>query len=166
MYVLLARTRLSQLTWRPTDLKAIKYMNVHPYLPPADISFEGQWMSLRASILLNSALVGLKQGTPKSLHLCVQQATKVLDIHSDPDEAGTIVPMTKCLTKEERAKALFRRGMARAALKDLDEAQKDLHQAQKLVPEDKAVEAELKKVQAKRDELKKKQQKAFGKMFG
>ena len=141
-------------------------MNVHPYLPPADLSFEDTWMSLRASILLNSSLVALKQNTPKSLHLCVEQATKVLDIHSDPMEAGTIVPMTKALTKEERAKALFRRGTARAALKDLDEAAKDLQAAAELVPADKAVEAELRKVQVKRDDLKKRQQKAFGKMFG
>merc|ERR1711939_631009 len=36
--------------------KALKYMDVHPYLPPADLTFEGEWVTLRVSILLNSAL--------------------------------------------------------------------------------------------------------------
>lgn len=151
---------------RAVDSKALKYMNVHPYMPPGDLTFEQQWVTVRLSILLNSALVGLKQNTPKSLRLCIEQATKALQIHSDPVEAGTVEPMTKPLTKEERAKALYRRGCARSLLKEYDEAAKDLTDASALVPEDQAVQAELKKVQAKKAEIKQKQQKAYSKMFG
>ena len=147
------------------DLKALKYLNVHPYTPPGDLDFESVYVTLRFSILLNSALVALKQNTPKSLRLCIDQATKALDVHSDPVEAGKVEPMTKKLTNEERAKALYRRGAARALLKEYDEASKDLSQAAELVPSDQAVQAELKKVQAKKNEQKQKQQKIYAKMF-
>lgn len=147
-------------------LKALKYLNVHPYTPPGALDFEAVYVALRFSILLNSALVALKQNTPKSLRLCIDQATKALDIHSDPVEAGRVVPMTKTLTNEERAKALYRRGSAKALLKEYDEASKDLQQAAALIPSDQAVQAELKKVQAKKNELKQKQQKVYAKMFG
>lgn len=73
--------------------------------------------------------------------------------------------MTKELTNAERAKALYRRGAARALLKEYDEASKDLHQAAELVPSDQAIQAELKKVQAKKNEQKQKQQKIYAKMF-
>lgn len=149
-----------------TDSKALKYMNVHPYVPPGDLTFEEQWVTLRLSVLLNSALVALKQNTPKSLRLCIEQATKALELHSDPVEAGTVEPMTKKFTNEERARALYRRGCARAALKEYDEAAKDLSDASALVPADQAVQAELKKVQAKKAEIKEKQKKAYSKMFG
>lgn len=148
------------------DQKALKYMNVHPYVPPGDLNFEATWMTLRLQLLLNSSLVALKTNTPSSLRLAIEQATKALDIHSDPVEAGTQVPMTKKLTEGERAKALFRRGSARAQLKDIDEAITDLTEAAKLVPSDAGIQAELKKAQGKKDELKKKQQKAYSKMFG
>jgi peptidyl-prolyl isomerase D len=141
-------------------------MNVHPYVPPGDLSFEQTWVTLRFSILLNSALVGLKLNTAASLRLCIDQATKALDIHSDPAEVGTVVPMTKALSNEERAKALYRRGTARGLLKDLDEAIKDLTDAAALLPSDQAIQAELKKVQAKKAEIKEKQKKAYSKMFG
>lgn len=122
-------------------------------------------MSLRLSLLLNSALVALKQNTNASQHLCVQQATRAIDTHSDPVEDGTMVPMHKKLTSEELGKAYYRRGTARSALRDFEEAYNDLNQAVKLVPGDKSVEAELKKVVAKKEEQKKKQQKAYAKMF-
>lgn len=148
------------------DLKALKYMAVHPYLPPADLTFEGDWTKLKMLILLNSSMVGLKQASASSLRLAVDQATKALDLHSDPIEAGTIHPMTRKMSPEERAKAYFRRGAARNILKDYDDAAKDLTAATKLVPQDAAIAAELQKVNAKRDEAKKKQQKAYSKMFG
>lgn len=109
--------------------------------------------------------MSLKQNTPTSLHTCVDYTTKALNIHSDPVEAGTVVTMTKKLSPEERGKAYYRRGSAKSALKDYDEAQKDLSEALKLVPGDKSIEAELKKVMEKKEELKKKQQKAYSKMF-
>lgn len=74
--------------------------------------------------------------------------------------------MTKNLSNEERAKALYRRGSARALLKEYDEAADDLTQAAALIPSDQAVQAELKKVQAKKNELKQKQKKMYAKMFG
>lgn len=150
---------------RLTDLKALKFLNVHPYTPPGDLDFEAVYVTLRFTILLNSALVALKQNTPKSLRLCIDQATKALDVHSDPVEAGRVEPMTKNLTKEERAKALYRRGSARALLKEYDEASDDLVEAAALVPSDQAIQAELKKVQAKKNELKQKQKKMYAKMF-
>lgn len=146
-------------------MKAIKYLNVHPYLPPEALDFELQWMTLRLSILLNSALVAVKEGTPSSYRLGVAQATKALDIHSDPVEAGTVHSMTKVLSPEERAKAYFRRGVCRTGLKDYDEAAKDLRAALDLVKGDRAIEAELKKVEEARQKEKKKAQQAYSKMF-
>lgn len=146
-------------------MKAIKYLNVHPYLPPEALDFELQWMTLRLSILLNSALVAVKEGTPSSYRLGVAQATKALEIHSDPVEAGTVHSMTKILSPEERAKAYFRRGVCRAGLKDYDEAAKDLRAALDLVKGDRAIEAELKKVEETRQKEKKKAQQAYSKMF-
>lgn len=122
-------------------------------------------MALRLSLYLNSALAGLKAGTQKSLRLCIVQATHALEIHSDPVEEGTVHPMSRNMTADERAKAYFRRGAAQNLLKEYDAAIADFQAALALVPSDKAVEAELKKAIAKRDELKKKQQKAYSKMF-
>jgi len=146
--------------------KALKYMDVHPYLPPADLTFEGEWVTLRVSILLNSALVGLKQNTSDSLRLCVKQATRALNMHCDPALNDKVEPMTKKLSADEAGKAYYRRGMAQSALKDVEEAIKDLTEASKCVPNDEAIKTELRKLQTRKDELKKKQQKAYAKMFG
>lgn len=123
-------------------------------------------MTLKLSIHLNVALVSLKLATTPSYRECISQATKAIDIHSDPVVAGSIVSMTKKLTNEELGKAHYRRGMAYAGLKEWQEAEADLKKAMAFVPGDKAIEAELKKITAKKEEMKKKQQKAFGKMFG
>lgn len=130
-----------------------------------DVASEEEWITLRVSILLNSALVALKQNTTASLHLAVKQASRALDMHCDPVEVGKMIPMTKKLTPDEMGRGYYRRGLAHSMLKDYDEAQKDLQSALAAVPGDKAVEAELKRIVAKKEELKKKQQKAFGKMF-
>lgn len=90
----------------------------------------------------------------------------MLNLHCDPAINDKVEPMTKKLTADEAGKAYYRRGMAQAALKDVEEAIKDLTEASKCLPNDEAIKAELKRQQAKKDELKKKQQKAYAKMFG
>lgn len=115
---------------------------------------------------MNSSLVALKTATTASYRLCIAQSTKALELHADPIAENDILPMTKCLTPAELGKTLYRRGAAKAALNDLDEAINDFKQALEHVKGDKTIEAEMNKVKAKRDEKKKKQQKAYAKMFG
>lgn len=63
------------------------------------------------------------------------------------------------------AKALYRRALARAALKEEEEAEADLVEANKLVKDDKAIIAELERIRQVRQAYKAKQKAQFKKMF-
>jgi len=72
----------------------------------------------------------------------------------------------KDLTEAEKAKALYRRGQANAALKQDDEAEKDLAMADGLLGgKDAGLKAELEKVRARRKEKRDKEKKAYRGLF-
>lgn len=62
-------------------------------------------------------------------------------------------------------KALYRRAIAHAALKNEDQAEKDLIEASRVVPDDAVITAELSKIRLRRKEKRDKEKKAFKKMF-
>ncbi|KAJ7595017.1 peptidyl-prolyl cis-trans isomerase [Mycena floridula] len=136
--------------------KSIRYLDVHPVMPegsPASLkeSFDG----LLAPLLLNSALAAVKVQPPSSFNarIAVKCATRALD--------------TLELNPSDKAKALYRRGLAEIMLKDDDTAEKDLAAAVGLVPADQAapIAAELAKTKQRRKEKREKEKKAFKKMF-
>lgn len=65
----------------------------------------------------------------------------------------------------DKAKAYYRRALARLQLKDEDKAEEDLQAAAKLAPDDQAIAAELAKIKEAQRVQKEKQKKAFKKMF-
>lgn len=104
--------------------------------------------ALKFILLSNSALLQNKQ---KLYREADESASKALDI---PDITGT-----------DKAKALFRRAMAKAALKDDDGALEDLKEANNHAPGDAAI---LKDLNAAKDRVhakKEKEKQAYKKFF-
>ncbi|KAJ4491923.1 peptidyl-prolyl cis-trans isomerase [Lentinula edodes] len=134
--------------------KSIRYLDVHHVLPD-DVSPEltEAYKALLSPLLLNSALAAIRAQPPTSLNAetAVKNATRALN--------------TLTLSSADKAKALYRRAIARAILKDDDEAEKDLVEANKLVPDDQAIVGELGRIRNKRKEKRDKEKKAYKKMF-
>ncbi|BGP23711.1 peptidyl-prolyl isomerase D [Rhodotorula toruloides] len=142
-------------------IKALRYLDRHLDLQARDLELEGQFAALRLSILLNSSLAALKVPGAASAHLGVKQATRALSLDADPEEQ----PMHKKLTDAEKAKALYRRAMARVVLKEDNEAIADLEEASKLQPEDGGIKAQLNAAKQRIEDRKKKARQAYAKMF-
>jgi len=125
---------------------------LHPSLPedtPKELT-DG-FHSLRVPVLLNTALTALKV-SPAAPQIAIQSAGRVLNI---PE-----------ITPAERAKALYRRGLAYAASKQDEEAEADLVEADKLLGgNDAALKAELEKMRTRRKEKREKEKKAFRGLF-
>lgn len=125
---------------------------MHPSLPedtPKELT-DG-FHSLRVPVLLNTALTALKV-SPAAPQIAIQSAGRVLNI---PE-----------ITPAERAKALYRRGLAYAASKQDEEAEADLVEADKLLGgNDAALKAELEKMRTRRKEKREKEKKAFRGLF-
>jgi len=127
-------------------------LDLHVSLP-ADTSKEltDGFYSVRVPVLLNTALTALKV-SPAVPQVAIQSAGRVLNI---PE-----------ITLAERAKALYRRGLAYAASKQDEEAEADLVEADKLLGgNDAALKAELEKVRTRRKEKREKDKKAFRGLF-
>mmetsp|Transcript_24052 Transcript_24052/g.33721 ORF Transcript_24052/g.33721 Transcript_24052/m.33721 type:complete len:213 (+) Transcript_24052:97-735(+) len=67
--------------------------------------------------------------------------------------------------EKENVKALFRRGKAYIAVKDLDKAEADLKKAQSLDPNDKAITKELQIIHHKNKQAEQKQKQFYSKLF-
>ncbi|BGP38944.1 peptidyl-prolyl cis-trans isomerase cpr6 [Rhodotorula kratochvilovae] len=141
--------------------KALRYLDRHLDLPERDLALEAEFASLRLSLLLNSALAALKVGGSSAATQGVKAASRALRLDGDPEET----PMAKRLSEGEKAKALYRRAMARLVLKEEKEAVEDLEEAAKLQPEDAAIRKELAAAKQRIEERKKRARAAFGKMF-
>ena len=135
-----------------SSLEATRYLDLHPSLPedtPKELT-DG-FHSVRVPVLLNTALTAMKS-SPAALQVTIQSASRVLNI---PE-----------ITPAERAKALYRRGLAYAAFKQDEEAEADLVEADKsLGGRDAVLKAELEKVQTRRKEKREKEKKAFRGLF-
>jgi peptidyl-prolyl isomerase D len=103
--------------------------------------------------LLNSALAAIRV-TPKS----TANATNAI--------ANTTRALNQFTLKDaDKAKALYRRALARVQLKDEEQAEEDLIEASKVAPDDKAIAAELGKIKQAQKEQKDREKKAYKRMF-
>ncbi|KAG5718813.1 Peptidyl-prolyl cis-trans isomerase D [Termitomyces sp. T112] len=134
--------------------KSIRYLDVHPILPEdAPSELRDSYDALLAPLLLNSALAAIRSQPTSSQNaeVAIKCTTRALDRLE--------------LNTADKAKALYRRALAKVVQKDEDEAEKDLVEASKLVPEDGAIAGELAKVRQRKKEKREKEKKAFKKMF-
>ncbi|KAJ7111406.1 hypothetical protein C8R44DRAFT_633285, partial [Mycena epipterygia] len=108
---------------------------------------------LLAPLRLNTALVAVRLQPPCSANasIAVQCASRTLT--------------TLQLSPADKAKALYRRALAHAILKDEDAAEKDLVDALEIVPDDTAIAAELASIRRRRKKKREKEKKQFKKMF-
>lgn len=128
--------------------KALRYLNEDPDLDNEPAETKQDMDALRAAINSNAALMNNKL---EAWDDAVRAATNAIDVGILPDK--------------EKAKALYRRGIAYVRLKDEEAAIKDLEEAKKLAPEDKAVIAELAAVKKAAAERLAKEKKAYKKFF-
>ncbi|THH19555.1 hypothetical protein EW146_g1631 [Bondarzewia mesenterica] len=133
--------------------KAVRYLDVHPVLPDdASQETKDAYAALLVPLLLNSALAALKaSGSPTA------NAQDVV--------AATTRALNLTLSDADRAKALYRRGIALGILKEDDEAETVLTEASALAKDDAAIAAELERVRQRKKEKKNKEKKAYKKMF-
>jgi peptidyl-prolyl isomerase D len=138
----------------PKYLKSIRYLDVHQELPensPPELT--GQYASLLAPLLLNSALAAIR-----------------IEPHSTANAMTAIGNTTRALNKlqlnnGDKAKAYYRRALAKNVMKDEDGAEQDLTAATGLLPEDVAIAAELAKVKQRKKEYREREKRAYKKMF-
>ena len=129
--------------------KGIRYLNEYPSAQESDPPEMGsQLTSLRFTLHSNSALL---QNKLKMADDAIFSANNALDLHG----IGNV----------ERAKAYYRRAIAKLGQKDEEEALKDLLEASKLAPSDPAITKELTTAKKRAQEQEKKQKAAFKKFF-
>jgi len=154
-------------------IESIRYIDVHPVLPEGSPpELQDSYDALLAPLLLNSALAAIRaqpQSTANAL-TAISSATRALNKLSLNDaDKGKILHGNVRDTFADRglsaAKALYRRSMAHAFLKDEEKAEQDLVEASALVPTDAAISAELSKIRQARKEKREKEKKQFKKMF-
>lgn len=135
-------------------LKSIRYLDVHPVMPDGSgPELKTSFDALLAPLLLNSALAGLRAQPPSASNarIAIDSTTRAL---------GRLE-----LSNADKAKALYRRGLAHSTLREEDEAERDLMEASKLVSEDQAITNELSKIRQRKKEKKDKEKAAFKKLF-
>ena len=129
--------------------KGLRYLNEQS--EPADEDpkeLAGQMRSLRFTLHSNSALL---QNKLQAFDDANKSASNALDVSEIPDS--------------DRAKAYYRRGLAKEGLKDEDEALKDYEEALKYAPGDSAITKQLAAVKKKAAEQAKKEKAAYKKFF-
>jgi peptidyl-prolyl isomerase D len=128
--------------------KGIRYLNEEPDLDDEPPATKAALDALRFSLNSNAALLSVK-----------------LEAWDDAARFATAALAVPGLADKERAKALFRRGLAHVATKDEEGAIADLEAAHKLVPEDGAVTKELNAVKGKLAARAAKEKAAYKKFF-
>ncbi|KAI0783253.1 peptidyl-prolyl cis-trans isomerase Cpr7 [Abortiporus biennis] len=132
--------------------KSIRYLDLHRVLPEdAPPELKDSYDALLAPLLLNSALSALRAGGTSNAQIALSSTQRALDNLE--------------LSDADKAKALYRRGLAHGVLKEDDLAEQELVKAAALIKDDKAILAELEKVRGRRKEKRDKEKKAFKKMF-
>lgn len=128
--------------------KGIRYINEDPSLDAEPPTTKKDLDALRFTLNSNSALLSIKL---KQFEDALKFASAALDV---PE-----------ITPAEKAKALYRRALAKVGLKDDDDALKDLEEANKLVSNDAAVLKELAAVKKNASDRAKKEKAAYSKFF-
>ncbi|TFK84301.1 peptidyl-prolyl cis-trans isomerase [Polyporus arcularius HHB13444] len=132
--------------------KAIRYIDYHVDLPDgAPPELRDSFDALLAPLLLNSALAALRAGGPANARLALRVADRAL--------------ANLELNDTDKAKALYRTGLAHVVINEDEEAEEALAKAHALVKDDKAIAAELEKVRGRLRGKREKEKKAFKKMF-
>ncbi|KAH9834782.1 peptidyl-prolyl cis-trans isomerase Cpr7 [Rhodofomes roseus] len=131
--------------------KAIRYLGMHQVLPDdAPPELKDSYDVLLAPLLLNSALAALKAGGTANAEIALRATDRALEME---------------LNTADKAKALYRRALAKVVLKESDDAEEDLVAAHELVKDDRAILTELEKLRQRKKELRDKEKKAFKKLF-
>ena len=131
--------------------KGLRYLNEYPAAndnDPEDL--QAHMDALRFTLHSNSALLANKA---KRYDEAQKWASFAIDANP------------KDMKDADKAKAYFRRGQARVALKDPEEALKDFEQAAKLAPEDAAIKSELAKTKKALADSVKKEKESYKKFF-
>ena len=131
--------------------KALRYLNEYPAANDTDPKdLQGKLDSLRFTLHSNSALLANKSKR-------YDEAQKWAGFAIDA--------MPKDAKDADKAKAYYRRGQARVALKDADEGLKDYEEAAKLAPDDAAIKNDLTKTKKTLQDSIKKEKANFKKFF-
>ncbi|KAH9020035.1 peptidyl-prolyl cis-trans isomerase Cpr7 [Lactarius pseudohatsudake] len=134
--------------------KALRYLDVHPVLPDdAPPELADEFAALRVPLLLNSALAAFKAPGGTVGALTALNATN----------AALALPK---LSDSDRAKALYRKGLAQVTLKEEEEAEKVLVEALSIAKDDKAISGELERLRQRKKAARDKEKAAYKKMFG
>jgi peptidyl-prolyl isomerase D len=128
--------------------KGLRYLNEDPDTEKASEEEKTTLKQIRYTLNSNSALLANK-----------------LSQFTDAEKSATYALEVEGISAEQKAKALYRRAVAYAGLKDEESAEKDLLEAQKLVPGDAAVEKELKLVKQRQAARIAKEKAALKKFF-
>ncbi|KAJ6785860.1 hypothetical protein PWT90_09889 [Aphanocladium album] len=129
--------------------KGLRYLNEDPDLDDEPATTKPALEALRFSLNNNSALLNMKL---ESWAECARSASAALAVGGAAKDA-------------DRAKALYRRGVANVRLKDEEAALKDLEEASKLAPSDGLIANELQAVKAKAAARAAKEKAAYKKFF-
>lgn len=128
--------------------KGLRYLNEEPSLDGEPPETKASLEALRFTLNSNSALLANKL---RDYSEAQRHASAALDVSS--------------ISEADKAKALFRRGVARIGLKNDDEALVDLEEAKKLAPKDAAILNELTNLKKSIAERAKKEKAAYSKFF-
>ncbi|OAA51135.1 cyclophilin D [Beauveria brongniartii RCEF 3172] len=129
--------------------KGLRYLNEDPDLDNEPATTKPALDALRFSLNNNSALLSMKL---QSWAECQRSASAALAATGEVKDA-------------DRAKALYRRGVAHVHLKDEEAAVKDLEEAHKLAPGDGLIVSELNSVKTKATARAAKEKAAYKKFF-
>ncbi|KAI1372034.1 cyclophilin-like domain-containing protein [Hypoxylon crocopeplum] len=128
--------------------KGLRYLNEEPDIKDDEADLRGKLDALRFTLNCNSALLNLK-----------------LEAWDDAERSAAAALAVASISDAEKAKALYRRGVALVKLRDEDGAIDALEQAKKLVPSDAAVAKELDAVKKQAAARLAKEKAAYKKFF-
>ncbi|GAM85805.1 hypothetical protein ANO11243_038130 [Dothideomycetidae sp. 11243] len=129
--------------------KGLRYLHEYPAALDGDApDTESQLEALKVNLHCNSALLQIK-----------------LKQWEDAEKSTSNALAVKSIKDADKAKALYRRALARGGLRNEDDAIKDLEEAQKLAPKDAAIANELAATKKKQAERAKKEKAAYSKFF-
>jgi peptidyl-prolyl isomerase D len=128
--------------------KGLRYLNEDPDMSEVPEGVEDEMDALRVTLNTNSALLNIK-----------------LESWDDAARAAGSALEVRGIKDADKAKALYRRGLARRHLKDEEGALEDLETAHKILPEDAAIHNELNACRKRAADRAAKEKAAFKKFF-
>ncbi|KAI0305101.1 cyclophilin-like domain-containing protein [Multifurca ochricompacta] len=134
--------------------KALRYLDIHPVssndLPP---ELADEFAAHRTPLLLNSALAAFKApGGTAGARIALEATNTTLGLPK--------------LSDSDRAKALYRQGLARVTLKEDEEAEKVFLEALSIAKDDKAISTELDRLRQRKKAYRDKEKAIYKKFFG